>query len=179
MKRILITVGAALLAAVPATMGLVGNTSFAQDIPVRVPSQASVLDDHGALRSPTAAELGDDNGGQGTHAEPGDDNGGQGTHAEPGDDRSGTSAIEPGDDNGGQGTHAEPGDDKSGTSAVQSGDDKSGSSAPKASDDKSSSSNTTPIVPKVSDKGSGKGDNGGHVVDTSKSGGKDDGSGHS
>jgi hypothetical protein len=178
MKRILITVGAALLAAVPATMGLVGNTSFAQNVPVRVPSQASVLDDHGGLRAPTAAELGDDNGRQGTHAEPGDD-------------RSGTGAIEPGDDNGGQGNHAEPGDDKSGTSAVQPGDDKSGSSAPKASDDKSGSSApkasddksgtsaTTPIVPKVSDKGSGKGDNGGHVVDTSKSGGKDDGSGHS
>ena len=129
MKRILITVGAVLLAAVPATMGLIGNTSFAQNIPVRVPSQASVLDDHGALRAPTAAELGDDNGGQRTHAEPGDDN--------------------------------------SGTSAVQPGDDKSGSSAPKPSD------------VKVSDKVSGKDDNGGHVVDSSTSGGKDDGSGHS
>ena len=154
MKRILITVGAVLLAAVPATMGLIGNTSFAQNIPVRVPSQASVLDDHGALRAPTAAELGDDNGGQRTHAEPGDD-------------RSGTSAIEPGDDNGGQRTHAEPGDDNSGTSAVQPGDDKSGSSA------------TTPSDVKVSDKVSGKDDNGGHVVDSSTSGGKDDGSGHS
>jgi len=129
MKRILITVGAVLLAAVPATMGLVGNTSFAQNIPVRVPSQASVLDDHGDLRAPTAAELGDDNGGQGTHAE--------------------------------------PGDDKSGSSAPEPGDDKSGSSAPKPSD------------VKVSDKVSGKDDNGGHVVDSSTSGGKDDGSGHS
>ena len=69
MKRILITVGAALLAAVPATMGLVGNTSFAQNIPVRVPSQASVLDDHGALRAPTVAEPRDDNGGTGKHAQ--------------------------------------------------------------------------------------------------------------
>ena len=151
MKRILITVGAALLAAVPATMGLVGNTSFAQNIPVRVPSQASLLDDHGALRAPTAAELGDDNGGQGTHAEPGDDN-------------SGPSAVQPRDD--------KSGSSNSGSSAPTPSDDKSGRSA-------TTPSATTPIVPKVSDKGSGKDDNGGHVVDSSTSGGKDDGSGHS
>jgi len=84
MKRIIIA-AAALLAVVPASLGLLGNASFAQSIPVRVPSQASVLDDHGGLR--THAEPGDDNGGQRTHAEPGDDNGGQGTHAEPGDDK--------------------------------------------------------------------------------------------
>jgi len=77
MKRIIIATGAALLAAVPATLGLVGNTSFAQSVPVRVPQQASVLDDSGRLTP---------------HVEPGDDNGGQ---------RS-TSATEPGDDNGGQ-----------------------------------------------------------------------------
>ena len=76
MKRIIIATGAALLAAVPATLGLVGNTSFAQSVPVRVPQQASVLDDSGRLTP---------------HVEPGDDNGGQ---------RS-TSATEPGDDNGG------------------------------------------------------------------------------
>lgn len=57
MKRIFIT-GAALLAIVPASLGLIGNASFAQNVPVRVPSQASVLDDHGGLIK---------------HAEPGDD----------------------------------------------------------------------------------------------------------
>ena len=89
MKRIIIT-AAALLAVVPASLGLVGNASFAQDIPVRVPSQASVLDDHGGLR--THVEPGDDNRGRSTHTETGDDKGGQSTpHAEPGDDKSGDS----------------------------------------------------------------------------------------
>jgi len=40
MKRIIIT-GAALLAAIPASLGLIGNASFAQSVPVRVPSQAT------------------------------------------------------------------------------------------------------------------------------------------
>jgi hypothetical protein len=57
MKGILITAGAALLVAVPATMGLVGNTSFAQSIPVRVPAQATVLnDDHGGQRATSTTE---------------------------------------------------------------------------------------------------------------------------
>jgi hypothetical protein len=61
MKRIFVTVGAVLLVSVPATMGLVGNTSFAQSVPVRVPSQATVvtgnsvddnsMDDNGGLRA--------------------------------------------------------------------------------------------------------------------------------
>src|SRR5450759_1268978 len=76
MKRIFI-IGAALLAIVPASLGLIGNASFAQSIPVRVPSQASVLDDHGGLIK---------------HVEPGDDNGGLTRHAQPGDDNSGPSA---------------------------------------------------------------------------------------
>jgi len=61
MKRIIIT-GAALLAILPASLGLIGNASFAQSAPVRVPSQATVLDDRGGLA---------------THAEPGDDKGGR------------------------------------------------------------------------------------------------------
>jgi|BarGraNGADG00312_2_1021985.scaffolds.fasta_scaffold14834_3 hypothetical protein len=73
MKRIIIT-GAALLAILPASLGLIGNASFAQSAPVRVPSQATVLDDRGGLA---------------THAEPGDDKGGLATHAEPGDDKGG------------------------------------------------------------------------------------------
>lgn len=71
MKRIFIT-GGALLAIVPASLGLIGNASFAQSIPVRVPSQASVLDDHGGLIK---------------HVEPGDDNNGLTTQTEPGDDK--------------------------------------------------------------------------------------------
>ena len=100
MKRIIIATGAALLAAIPAAIGLVGNTSFAQSVPVRVPSQAKVVDDNGGLRAPGATEPGDDNGGLTTHVEPGDDNGGLTTH------------VEPVDDNGGLTTHVEPGDDK-------------------------------------------------------------------
>ena len=85
MKRIIITAGAALLAAIPVTMGLVGNTSFAQSVPVRVPSQATMVDDKGGLSN---------------HVEPGDDNGGATTHVEPGDDSSSTSGSGK-DDNGG------------------------------------------------------------------------------
>ena len=97
MKRIIIT-AATLLAIAPASLGLLGNASFSQDLPVAVPSQASVLDDKGGLRP--HAEPGDDKGGQSTHAEPGDDKGGQSTHAEPGDDRSGDSGSGKGDNGG-------------------------------------------------------------------------------
>ncbi len=86
MKRIIIT-GAALLAIVPASLGLISNASFAQSSPVSVPSQATVLDDKGGLR--THAEPGDDKGGLRTHLEPGDDKGGLRTHLEPGDDKGG------------------------------------------------------------------------------------------
>jgi len=72
MKGILITAGAALLVAIPAATGLVGNTSFSQSVPVRVPAQARVLyDDHGGQGAthtsepPTSATRpGDDRGGQ-------------------------------------------------------------------------------------------------------------------
>jgi len=125
MKRIIIATGAVLLASVPATLGLVGNTSFAQSVPVRVPQQASILDDNGrltphvetgddkgGLRSPSATEPGVDKGGLTTHVEPGDDNGGLTTH------------VEPGDDKGGLPTHVEPGDAKvsdSGTATDDNG----------------------------------------------------------
>ena len=62
MKRIIIT-GAALLAVAPASLGLMGNASFAQSVPVRVPSQATVV------------------GGQSTQAEPGEDKSGPSTQA--------------------------------------------------------------------------------------------------
>jgi hypothetical protein len=87
MKGILITAGAALLVAVPAAMGLVGNTSFAQSVPVRVPAQARVLyDDHGGQRPASTTEPGDDHGGHSS----------KGTTGPP------TSPTTPGDDHGGQ-----------------------------------------------------------------------------
>ena len=106
MKRIFIT-GAALLAIVPASLGLIGNASFAQNVPVRVPSQASVLDDHGGLIK---------------HAEPGDDNGGLATHAEPGDDKSGSSASSS-SAGASTGTTSTSGDGKMSDSSAQKVDD--------------------------------------------------------
>jgi hypothetical protein len=74
MKRIIIT-GAALLAVIPASLGLIGNASFAQSVPVRVPSQATPV------------------GSQTKHIDPGDDKGGLAVHVEPGDDKGGSSSA--------------------------------------------------------------------------------------
>ena len=107
MKRIIITTGAALLAAVPVVMGLVGNTSFAQSVPVHVPSRAIVVDDRVS----------------------------QSRHIEPGDDKGGLTHVGPGDDKGGLTTHVEPGDDKGGlTTATQPGKGKSSDSSPSKDD---------------------------------------------
>jgi hypothetical protein len=112
MKRIIIT-GAALLAIVPASIGLVGNAAFSQNIPVRVPAQVA----HVSSLS-THVQLGDDKGGLTAHLEPGDDKGGLTAHLEPGDDKGGLTAhLEPGDDKGGLTAHVEPGDDKGGLTA--------------------------------------------------------------
>jgi hypothetical protein len=73
MKRFLAIGAATVVAAVPAIVGLAGNASFAQDVPVRVPAGATVVAD----RTP--------------HAEPSDDRGGRTPHAEPSDDRGGGS----------------------------------------------------------------------------------------
>jgi len=106
MKRIIITVGATLLAAVPVVMGLVGNTSFAQSVPVHVPSRAIVVDDRVS---------------QSKHIEPGDDKGGV-THVEPGDDKGGLTHVEPGDDKGGLTTATQPGKGKTSDSSPPKGD---------------------------------------------------------
>ena len=160
MKRIFIT-GGALLAIVPASLGLIGNASFAQSIPVRVPSQASVLDDHGGLIK---------------HVDPGDDNGGLNTQTEPGDDNGGlTTQTQPGDDQGGLTRHAQPGDDQGGlTRHAQPADDNSGPSAPSSSAGASTGTTSTSGGDKMSDSSAPKVDTSGHG-----SGGQDDGSGHS
>lgn len=62
MKRLLTFCVAASVAAVPAVLGLTGNQSFAQSVPVTVPTQAAnvrVADDHGG-RSLSHSEAGDD-----------------------------------------------------------------------------------------------------------------------
>jgi len=63
MKRVAILAAAVLCAAAPASIGLIGNASFSEDVPVRVPERAVVLDVHGA--TPAAART--------RTAEPGDD----------------------------------------------------------------------------------------------------------
>jgi hypothetical protein len=102
MKKLsIIAVGAvlavAVVATVPATLGLIGNASFAESVPV--PSQAVVVDDKGGLTK--HVELGDDAGAHrstGT-VEPGDDKGGLTKHVEPGDDKGGlTKHVETGND---------------------------------------------------------------------------------
>ena len=126
MKRLVIIAAAAAVAAAPASMGLLGNASFAESAPVRVPAQAAVSDDHGRHVEP-----GDDRRAQSPrpvvtvvstrpdaharHVEPGDD---RGEHAEPGDDRG--QHAEPGDD---RGHHAEPGDDRGGDERGRHGRD--------------------------------------------------------
>ena len=91
MKRMLIAAAVTAAAAVPAVTGLVGNASFAQSVPVHVPANARVVDDHGRQADPRddrgrQAEPGDD---RGQRAEPGDDHG---VNAEPRDDRAGASS---------------------------------------------------------------------------------------
>jgi len=78
-KRVLFTLGAALLVVVPAATGLIGNTSFAQSVPVRVPSHAIIVDYDGAQRPASTTEPRDDHGGQSPArtTEPRDDHGGQ------------------------------------------------------------------------------------------------------
>ncbi len=115
MNRLLLAAAAgaaALAAATPAVLGLVGNPSFSQKLPVHVPSQAQLVafDDHGRAVTtkmpsrPATAVAPVPSSGRTT--EPGDDNGGTRTTRtpEPGDDNGGTRttrAPEPGDDNGG------------------------------------------------------------------------------
>jgi hypothetical protein len=113
-KRILLGAGALALAAVPATIGLWGNASFAESVPVRVPASGQVATGTpvptavvSASPSPSAS-LADDRGGEvarDQRIEPGDDRDIQGatpTAPAPGDDGGGVVArdqrTEPGDD---------------------------------------------------------------------------------
>jgi hypothetical protein len=119
MKRIIIT-AAALLAAIPAILGLMGNASFAQSVPVRVPAHATLLGDQSKH-----VQIGDDKGGLSTHLEPGDDKAGSSAHAEPGDHQGGASTpVSPGDDKGGlNSTQIEAGNGKVSTSTSGKVDD--------------------------------------------------------
>ena len=90
MKRVIITLGAALFAVLPATLGFLGNSSFSQRVPVRVPSRAILVDgegeqiarikpaDHKVVQPPASK----DKGGPAKHVEPRDDKGGLRKHVE-------------------------------------------------------------------------------------------------
>lgn len=105
-KQILVGAGALVLAAAPAALGLWGNTSFAESVPVPVPVSGQVVT---ASPSPTV----DDHGGstpRDERVEPGDDHGvsGGADDAPVGtDDRGGDAPrdtrVEPGDDRATQG----------------------------------------------------------------------------
>jgi len=90
MRRLTIA-AAAVAALVPAVLGLVGNSSFAQSVPARVPASAQVVpasgDDNPRTGTPVATptatrttEVGDDHGGdqpRASRTEAGDDHGGR------------------------------------------------------------------------------------------------------
>ncbi len=163
MKRTTITLAALLAALVPAAVGLWGNASFSQAVPVRVPASAQVV-------TPTApATTADDHGGDTPRDQ----------RTEPGDDRdnrsapststpSGTRTTEAGDDHGGdtpRDQRTEPGDDRdSGSGGSGSGsDDTSGTSGSGHSGSDDSGSGSSGHSGGSDDSGSD--DHGGHGSD--------------
>lgn len=141
-NRILLGAGALVVVAVPAVLGLWGNASFAESVPVRVPTQA-------VTSTPSPSESADDRGGdvpRDDRTEPGDDRDVQGgtspsTSPSPspsaddhgGDDNgtddngtgdNGTDDV--GDDHGGSGSEDSGSDDSSGDEHGGSGTDDSG-----------------------------------------------------
>lgn len=56
MGRFSVFVVAVLLAVTPAVIGLFGNASFSTDVPVRVPSRATLLDQHSDRRRHPGAD---------------------------------------------------------------------------------------------------------------------------
>jgi hypothetical protein len=99
------TVAGACAIAVPAALGLSGNPSFSQRIPVGVPSTAQQVsfDDHTTTRELIDRRTTGRNDDR-RHAEPGDD---RSRHAEPGDDRGR-------DDHGGSRNRGHGSDDRGG-----------------------------------------------------------------
>jgi hypothetical protein len=67
MKRIHIYAAAIAMALVPAVLGLWGNASFSQNVPVRVPSSVLTTHPSGTSSSGTAHDANDDNIGKGGH----------------------------------------------------------------------------------------------------------------
>jgi hypothetical protein len=94
-KRILIGAGALVLAAVPATIGLWGNASFAESVPVRVPSsgQVVVMTPAPSVTTTPSPSASIDDGGDVPRDQ----------RVEPGDDRDHSGSDDRGSDDGGHG----------------------------------------------------------------------------
>jgi hypothetical protein len=161
-KPLLITIGAALLVTVPATMGLVGNTSFARSVPVRVPAHATVVNEQNGQAPTTPTEKPK----PARHIEPRDDHGGRRPAAE--SKRGEQSKGRQTGPNSGRGGPSQHHKGQNGTPAANSG------SAESAGPSSGSGSGTN----KLSSSGSGKGDNGSSGRNGVKTGGSNDSSGH-
>jgi len=140
MKRVLIAAAVAAVVAVPAVIGLWGNASFSQAVPVRAPESGQVVTPSPGSTSGSV----DDHGGdtpRDQRTEPGDDRDVQGV-TPPSQPAPSPSASTPGstsgtvDDHGGdtpRDQRTEPGDDRSGSGS--SGSASSGSSGDDGADD--------------------------------------------
>jgi hypothetical protein len=143
MKRTTITLAALLTALVPAAVGLWGNASFSQAVPVRGPASAEVVTASTPTPGPTTTT--DDDGGdtpRDQRTEPGDDRDDHSATATSTSHPSGTRTTEAGDDHGGRtprDQRTEPGDDRdSGSGGSGSGSDDSSGSRHSGSDDSGS-----------------------------------------
>ncbi len=117
MNRIALTIAAAVAALVPATVGLLGNSTFAQSVPVRVPVSAQVMPAEVQPTSTPSAtsthDALDDHGGdrpRDSRVEPGDDrdSSGHGSNDSGRDDRGGSGH---GSDDSGSDDHGHGSDD--------------------------------------------------------------------
>ena len=127
MKRLTITLAAVAAALVPAVLGLWGNATFSQAVPVRVPASAQLVTST-ATTTPSATrttQAGDDHGGQtprDQRTEPGDDRGTSGLSSGSGSS-SGSSSSGSGTSSG----SGSSGSGSSGSGSGHSGSDDSGS----------------------------------------------------
>src|SRR5215207_1987243 len=107
--NLIATIGTvAIFTAAPASIGLIGDATFSADVPVRIPSRATLLDSNGNPTDGPSAQIGrrgDDHGGnrpRGPRTEDDDAQGGNGPRSgrtEAGDHNDGRS-TEAGDDHG-------------------------------------------------------------------------------
>ena len=132
MKRVLISAAVAAAVAVPAVIGLWGNASFSQAVPVRAPASGQIVAPSPTPSSTPATT--DDRGGdtpRDQRTEPGDDRDVRGATPSPTAVPSPSPSAPGADDNGGdvpRDQRTEPGDDRDGSGSSGSGSSGSGSS---------------------------------------------------